>query len=392
MKYVENPEVNGRVAGIIHQLSLEIVSRFHPKSLILTGSFGRGEATVVKKNGDLKFLSDCEVMIIPYKHIFCRRDLFKFKSEFYSRTGLKVEIGGATLTLYLLAPFLVKRIKPTIANYDLKYGSKVLYGMSYLKNIPTFRPEDIPLWEGIRLLFNRMAEALMYFSIDNPTGEMFFWTDKIVLACQDVLLLSLGKYHPSCKERNFMFQHLFPKHFNQVRDDLGSLPDFAKEATRRKLRGTVNVNHPVEYWFNVAKICDKIIRYVLKKDMGIEFHDYLEMQEKYLKHPKLTEYSQNSFMWETYTPFQNIIKTLRILILYKRFNPLELITYGIPHEHVVYSTIPLVYFSLLGNSNEREYYLHRCQKILSVFGNMESAKDFQHLKDRVLRLWHYLCC
>jgi len=45
--------------------------------------------------------------------------------------------------LTLLFPFLNKRIKPTIASYELKYGSKVIYGKDYLKKIPDFKPEDI---------------------------------------------------------------------------------------------------------------------------------------------------------------------------------------------------------------------------------------------------------
>ena len=108
MKYVENPKINEKVAKIIGELKDELVSQFHPKSIIISGSFGKGEATVIEENGKLKFLSDCEVILIPYKWIFNRGKLEKFEQNFYKRTGLKVEIWGFTLTLYLFLPFLSK--------------------------------------------------------------------------------------------------------------------------------------------------------------------------------------------------------------------------------------------------------------------------------------------
>ena len=139
--------------------------------------------------------------------------LDEFELDFYKRTGLKVEIWGFTPTIYLCIPFLNKKMKPTIANYDLKYGSKVIYGKNYLEKIPSFKPEDIPIWEGIRLLLNRMAEALEHFSIDNPSDETVFWCDKIILACQDALLLTIGRYTPSYRERNKIFTES-AKHFD----------------------------------------------------------------------------------------------------------------------------------------------------------------------------------
>jgi hypothetical protein len=73
MKYVEDPKLNEKVAKVIEELKEEIISHLHPESIIITGSFGRGEATVVEEDGKLNFLSDCEVILIPYKWIFSRK-------------------------------------------------------------------------------------------------------------------------------------------------------------------------------------------------------------------------------------------------------------------------------------------------------------------------------
>lgn len=386
MKYVQDERLNEKVAEIIRDLGEEIISNFHPKSIILSGSFGKGEVTVVVKNEKLKFLSDCEIIIIPYWHIFNRSKIDEFESNFYERTGLKVGIWGATLSFYLLLPFLNKKIKPTMANYDLKYGSKVIYGKNYLERIPDFKPEDIPLWEGIRLLFNRMAEALEYFSPDNPTDEMVFWTDKIVLACQDALLFSLGEYHYSYRKRNEMFQNLFPKYFVELEDKLPNFLDLTMKATERKLNGTMNVNDPVEYWFDTAKICDKVFRYVIKKDMGIEFKDYLEFQEKYLRHPKMGASSRGFFSHPIY---QNFIDSWKMFIVFKKFPSIAHIKNAkIPWKHIVYSAIPFIYFNSVLEESTQDF--EKSVRDFALKNDVDSYAGFDYVKEKMTEKWRMM--
>ena len=389
IKFVENPRINSKVAEIIETLKEEIIFNFRPKSIILTGSFGRGEATVIGKNGKLKFLSDCEIIIIPYKWIFSRKKLNEFEREFYQRTSLKVEIWGFTPTLYLFIPFMKKRIKPTIANYDLKYGSKVMYGKNYLERIPDFKSQDIPLWEGIRLLFNRMAEALKYFSLKNPSKEMVFWANKIILACQDALLLSLGKYACSYKKRNEMFQNLFAKHFDELEDAKPNLLDLTAEATQRKLNGPINVSNSIEYWFDIAEVCDKVFRYVIKKEMGIEFGNYLDFQEKYIKHSKV--YFRDSKI--SYN-FKIILKSL---LLRTNVPPKIIFKIWIPWKHVIYSLIPLLYFSLSRDLVINKPYINKLQQFMSsIYLKEFSLQDddilnnYKHVKEQILNLWRTL--
>lgn len=386
MKYVENSKVNEKVAKVIEELKRELVFQFYPKSIIISGSFGRGEATVIEENGKLKFLSDCEVILIPYKWIFNRGKLEKFEQDFYKRTGLKVEIWGFTPTLYLFLPFLNKKIKPTIANYDLKYGSKVIYGKDYLEKIPNFKPEDIPLWEGIRLILNRMAEALEHFSL-NPSDEMLFWTDKIVLACQDGLLLLLNEYTPSYRERNERFAK-FSKHFDL--SCIQTLVEFAKEATNRKLESnsTIPMDGRLEYWFEIQKVCDEVLRYILKKGYNIEFKDYIEFQEKYL----------NSGLKNCTTlPFDNVIlqnlfrffkgritgsklPTLKMLLKLRRW------------DHIIYTLIPLIYFALGKDLKVNTSYLRRISEV--VFWEKikadSSFKSWGIAKDVVISSWRQM--
>jgi hypothetical protein len=382
MSYIENPYINEEVSEIIEKLKDEIIYNFHPKTIILSGSFGRGEGTVLKETGKIKILSDCEIILIPYWYVFNRNKINDFESKFYERNSLKVDIWGASLSFYLSIPFMNKKMKSTINNYDLKYGSKVIYGKNYLERVPNFKPDAIPLWEGIRLLFNRMAEALEHFSFENPSESMVFWTDKIVLACQDALLLSLGKYHHSYRKRNEMFQNLFLERFGGLEYKLPNFLELVSEATERKLNGGLNVGNPVEYWFDVTEICDKVFRYVIRKEMGIEFGDYLEFREKYLKHPKIKTYSRGFFSNPIY---QNFVSFVKMFILSNKIpSTVYIKNTKIPCEHVVYSTIPLIYNSVLEESTLD------FGKNLQDFASEDddgSYVEFNYVKEKMIEKW-----
>lgn len=395
MKYVQNDRVNEKLEGIIDELKEEIINRFHPKSIILSGSFGKGEATVIDKNsGELKFLSDCEIIIIPYKYIFNRRKIDEFELNFYRRTGLKINIWGWTQTFYLVLPFLNEKMKPTMINYDLKYGSKVIYGKNYLERIPNFKPEDIPLWEGIRLLFNRMAESLELFSLENPNEEMVFWTDKIVLACQDALLLCSGTYNSSFRIRNKIFEEVFQKNFVKLSEEFPNLLELAIDATNRKLNNNIIIKSPIEYWFNAAELCDKVFRYVIKKDMGIEFNDYLEFQNTYMKNPKIKKY--HSEIVPSYV-YQNLIALTKMAMRHDGFVSSRIITkMRTSWRHSIYSLIPLIYFSIPRDRKINEYNLNRAREVLSQFKKVEmpnknGLEDFEYVKKEIINLWSAVC-
>ena len=394
MKFVENPIMNEKVVEIVETLKEEIISNFHPKSIILSGSFGRGEATVSEENGKLKFLSDCEIIIIPYKYIFNRGKINEFEQDFYKGTGLKVEIWGATSTLYFLLPYLNKKMKPTMANYDLKYGSKVIYGKNYLGRMPDFKSEDMPLWEGIRLLFNRMAEALEHFSVENPSEEMVFWTDKIILACQDALLLTLGTYNSSLRIRNKIFQEVFQKNFGKLSEDVPNLLELTVDATNRKLDNDINIKYPIEYWFDVTKICDKVFKYVIRKDMGIEFGDYIEFQERYIKNPKIKDYYYEIVPSYVY---QNLIVLTKMVMMHNRYvSPKSITKMRTSWRHLIYSSIPLTYFSISKDCKINENYLKRAREVLSLFkkikkSNKNTFEEFEYVKKEIINLWSAVC-
>jgi hypothetical protein len=388
MKYVQDQELNKKVEVIIEELKHDLITNFKPQSIILSGSFGRGDASLVEKNGRPVFLSDCDISIIPYWYVFNRNKVNKFELNFYKKTGLKINIWGGSLSFYLLFPYLNKWLKPTMASYDLKYGSRVIYGKNYLKKIPEFKPKEIPLWEGIRLLFNRMAEALEHFSFVSPNEMMVFWIDKIILACQDALLLSLGRYHASPIVRNELFQRIFPMDFVDLNNELPNFIDFTIQAMARKSNRKPTINDPLEYWFDTREICESVFRYLIKKDMGLEFNDFVEFRDGYLSSSKIKEYSYSLLSSVLH---QNFMDYLRIVFIFFKPPPLKLILNKIPYKHRIYSAIPLIYFSLLQDGSVRKDYLNECVKFLALpvgqIDDKPSIKHWEIVKFNLIELW-----
>ena len=193
-----------RIGEIIDTIVAELSQRFHPKSIIVAGGFGKEEASFLEEDGEFKALSDCEVAIVSNKPI-SKKKLAKLSRDLTHQTGLEILISNSLLlraySAFSIPASVSRKIwRPSIQHYDLKEGSQIIHGQNILARLPVIRPEEIPLWEGIRLMLNRMAASLSYFpvgSTDIERSEAIYWINKVIIACQDALLLSVRKYHHS---------------------------------------------------------------------------------------------------------------------------------------------------------------------------------------------------
>ncbi|MFZ3166847.1 MAG: hypothetical protein WA130_04470 [Candidatus Methanoperedens sp.] len=397
---LNDPEIDEKVNNIVEFIKNEIVKNFHPKSIILKGSFGRGEISVIKENTELKLLSDCEIIVIKNKH---KKGIeYSELSENLIKTmGLKIEMGELELELDFCLKFhLWNKILPTIDNYELKYGSRSIYGENFLEKIPDFKAEDIPVWEGIRLMFNRMVESLEYFSvkyfIEYPSKEnefkLFFWTNKIILACQDALLILAKKYHYSYKIRGERFQEIFPKSFTGLNKEIPNFLSLTKIATEYKLNPSENyVKDVIKFWFEVAEIVDKVFRFIIEEDMGIKFYSYIEFQEKYLKHPYIRKKYYRGLSPNPL--YQNFRSAMKMRILGHKFPSIKFVQKGfIPWSHLVYSYVPLIYFGIVRNNGCDESYLKYVNEILGLksSNDQEISSRYLFIKE-FLNLWRTTC-
>lgn len=155
-----------------------LVARLSPRDLVgvvLTGSFARGEGSVVALDRHLRVLGDIEFFLVVKQDADERRLAVELPA--WGREA-SATLGGDTVRVdlefgLLDVDFLRRRGRPSIFLYDLLHHGKVLWGPEDLLAIaPAFGPERIPPDDALFLLFNRIVEQLeAYERLDHLDGD-----------------------------------------------------------------------------------------------------------------------------------------------------------------------------------------------------------------------------
>jgi len=155
-----------RIREALEQCVAHLTRRVRPPSLVavvLTGSFARGEGTVVQAGDALKVLGDLEFFVVVPTAAEARRrreTLGVWARELGQRLaarGLLVDVEFGPIQ----ADFFARRARPSIFVHDLREHGKVLWGPpELLEAIPPFEPPAIPREDAVHLVFNRAIEQL----------------------------------------------------------------------------------------------------------------------------------------------------------------------------------------------------------------------------------------
>jgi len=153
-----------RIRAALDECVEFVTARLPLVAVVLTGSFARGEGTVLRlADGTLKVLGDAEFFVVVPRLADAwrrRRDLAAWGREMSGRLGargirLDVEFGPVDVG------FFRRRARPSIFVHDLRAHGKVLSGpRDLLDAIPPFEPPAIPREDALRLLLNRIVEQL----------------------------------------------------------------------------------------------------------------------------------------------------------------------------------------------------------------------------------------
>ncbi len=314
-----------------------VCSCVQAESIILRGSFARGEGSVVLEDGRVKFLSDYELMVST-RDVRDRERLRILGQTLTAQLGVDTTI----VRFFSLAPHV--KLPDTIMAYEIQHGGLTLFGKPPLELVSITDPSRIEQWSALRLLLNRLAEALMW------TPRASDWEDfrlitKTVLACAEALLAVNGRYHFSYAERGRRFVELAPE-LSGVGDLARNLPELVKRATAFKLRPERECyEQPIEAtWQQVNKACDASFRYVITKYLGLEFDDYAQFPELYRRELLVQRKLTQRYLPLVPAPLsQNLFVSLRYLHDHRRL-PLRLIACGnYPAYQIVFSVIPLMF-------------------------------------------------
>lgn len=169
------------------------------ESVILTGSFGRDEATYTGDEENVELKSDIEIAIV-YKSgkkralAFIESVTKCFDEELNCMPLSKKRIQRGDNFNYTL----FSQKKKSLFMYDLMNGSKTLWGHEYLTHGKIILSQ-VDLYEAKRLIANRIGELI--FVQQNHPEDADRWKAKLVTAIGTAYLLLNGGYHPSYRKQ-----------------------------------------------------------------------------------------------------------------------------------------------------------------------------------------------
>lgn len=173
-------------------------------AIILYGSYGRGEgAFFIDKENNIRTYNDFDLVLVVNK-IIDHSIIDKISISLSDKLDVKwVDISQKTKEK-------LQKLQLTIFNFDLKNGSRVIYGDSeILDNLPDYDVSKLSLKEAETLYFTRIWAFLGALPIDGFERELnreeirFYRNQmaKAVLAVVDVLLLQKKCYDSSYRKR-----------------------------------------------------------------------------------------------------------------------------------------------------------------------------------------------
>ena len=308
-------EIEELVSGHIDQIVNAVVQQISPKAIVLTGSFGRGEGSVISNHGQLRVLSDYEVAVVTWK-AWKRHRIIQLSDSLSKELTADVSLFWATtgrVKHNRMKNLSFGTAKPTRFMYDFKVGSVLLYGNLDLRE-NQLSPKDLPAWEGLRLIFNRLGEFL--FQVDKAGFQR--WVSgqdsgqslpipKSLLSAMNGLLVASGNYRPSIKHRLDIFLNQPPVHI-----DLTDLPDVLKNAVESRIHGTSWQGIP---WINYRRFVLDSLKILLDRTFSYQLTNIVDFPKEIHPNQKSQE---TVIQYETgWLPinafsFENLIQRIKL--------------------------------------------------------------------------------
>lgn len=395
-----DPAIDRMIQAHLDQVVDAITARTAPRAIILYGSVARGEASVMVEDGQLTMLSDYEISVVG-RSPRLRRLCADLSRQMTARLGVDTGINWmrpSRLWTNQTKNLAFGQAAPSIFMYELKAAGRVIYGEDLLRTCPPIRPQEIPVASGLTMVLNRMAEALAYLpwaATSEPPSRLAvtMWINKVVLACADALLLSVGRYHYSYRERG--------RRFAAAHDALAPVlarvphaPALVERAVEFKLRPRLDL-YPDDLdavWGQTASLADAAFRHLVKQAHGETFEAYATYPDDHLAalarrwrqrplHRRLVGLAR-----------QKLVEGLKYVDRRRLPPPLYRSAYS--PAQVVYTLVPVLFQA--GFQAEREAMLSAARRWLAQLGPLPpSAADWRdewnRLREPLVWNWRVFC-
>lgn len=284
----QDPAVDRYVAGLLDRTVAAVVARAGSdlEALVLAGGFGRGEGGVLRlPDGGMHIVNDFDIALIYreplgwrlsklWVHLRHRRSIHAVAESLAREFAMK----QVDLTLCGAHTLLVN--EPKLADYDLQYGHRLLWGKADpCARMRAFASADIPAFEGTWLLRNRgigLVLARLYLDRGKLHAEdrenFYIEVNKAALAMGDALWILAGRYTVLYADRAAGFDSLAAMGFPAM----GELTMRYRQAAEYKLRPVALQYPDVDpevLWVGIARLYCRFFLWFESRRLGQSFAD-----------------------------------------------------------------------------------------------------------------------
>jgi|GEM_PF-6870137 len=290
----ENSDVDRKIQTELDIICEEILSYVRPTTILLAGSFGKGEGSVLIQDDRIIPVTDYDLLIITEKGSFLtQKEMKNLKRRIMARcqSGEIVRHIISDCNIDLFQSTLEQlRSNANLSVYDMREGSIVLYGEDirnkFAVDINRLAPSACcnSLFKSIKSLLNR-------FSIDyfiSPPSEkglfsMIFFCGKIYLHMGTQLSLCHNLYHPSSRIRGERLKEEYSRYFPDLAIVAPDLPDkimLFSEMTLFPNNITKQTIDPVTLWFKTRQDFEIVMKYCLNTIGNLKSDDWVVLSDQ----------------------------------------------------------------------------------------------------------------
>jgi hypothetical protein len=246
------PQVDFIVERHMEQLKYLCLERLGPDldSLVLSGSFGRGEGSVLlHEDGTIEPLRDYDVRVVVAQPVE-PTVLEQIRSEFMYSTGLgraDERFSGEQGFSITLEPLTREQLFSSFVRdrdlraYDHLTASRVIFGKDYSTEL-RFPASEIPKVNGLRFLYQKMVGLVGHYARfraetgrENAEQTLLYECDKTFIEICTALCLLADAYVPFYRRRARIFAENWRTWFPELAKQLPELDDQILMATWAKL-------------------------------------------------------------------------------------------------------------------------------------------------------------
>ncbi|MDO8628476.1 MAG: hypothetical protein Q7R56_01860 [Nanoarchaeota archaeon] len=278
-KFTTHP---GKIERLVQQKAAVVTNiiaqELQPLSILMFGSFGKGEGTILNKK---ELFNDFDMYIITKEKI-ADAELDRVSKQAAAAIGMGggefVETNGKNynrkqyfhVDLRAITLNELPKLKKTTRTYEIKYATQLLHGKDY-RHLITITAEDIPLSEGWRHFINKSCLLLLAMDTERYQGTFKkdeklianYYSIKTFLGCAEALLLLKKHFNGTYQGRNKLFQQVYGKELPQLAAQVNWATQMKCDFQPKKIKNTL------KYWKEARDALYFTISYVTEKALGI---------------------------------------------------------------------------------------------------------------------------